>query len=343
MHRREREPHDDFEPGVNSEIPPDAVFQHSHSIVVPKAPRTISDSSPVSDPEESTFASSLVAALTELGTQHAFGIFGGGIAPFSRAVEQSPIRLLHFRHEGGAAFAAIESSLQSGRLTVVLATTGPGLTNLYTGMLAARAEGAKVLFVTGGTAAAQRGRMAFQETSASVGAMAPLFSTGSLFHYAATIESTSELEAVVSRLRTGVARPGGFVAHLGLPMSTQTGRVSSLPSSRVSAGPPPVCHAQTIQACVDLLMSEPFVIWTGFGAAWFSKASIPPRRRGNHERTHEPRTSLDRPAGDRDISGSSERSGGRARTPAARARLRCGGRSGAPLRGQRSSAALVDR
>jgi acetolactate synthase-1/2/3 large subunit len=235
------------------------------SMVVPKAQGT-RDRAPEPIAEESIFASSLVKVLIDLGTEHAFGIFGGGIAPFSRAVARSSINLLHCRHEGGAAFAAIESSLHSGRLTVVLATTGPGLTNLYTGMVAARAEGARVLFVTGGTVAAQRGRMAFQETSASASAMSPLFSSGPLFHYAAMIESANELDAVVSRLRTGVTRPGGFVAHLGLPMSTQTGRVSSSRCAHVSAGPPPVCDAQTVQRCIELLSPEPFVIWVGFGA-----------------------------------------------------------------------------
>ena len=266
MHGRDRQPLRNFPARPDSEIPPEPAVARPQSMVVPKAARAPGQSLPAPVGHESTFASSLVAALTELGAQHAFGIFGGGIAPFSRAVAQSPMKLLHFRHEGGAAFAAIESSLHSGRLTVVLATTGPGLTNLYTGMLAARAEGAKVLFVTGGTAAAQRGRMAFQETSASAGAMSQLFSSGTLFHYAAMVESASELDAIVSRLRSGVGRPGGFVAHLGLPMSTQTGRVSSSVPSRVSAGSPPVCDASTIQACVDLLLAEPFVIWTGFGA-----------------------------------------------------------------------------
>ena len=265
MHRHERKPlavpaNAD---GQTSSAPE---FTRSHSMVVPKAARPSRRPSPVPADREATFVSSLVAALTALGAQHAFGIFGGAIAPFSRALAESPMKLLHFRHEGGAAFAAIESSLQSGRLTVVLATSGPGLANLYTGMLAARAEGAKVLFVTGGTASAQRGRMAFQETSASTGTMSALFASGSLFHYAAMIESAAELDAVVSRLRTGVARPGGFVAHIGLPMSTQTSPVSALSASRVSTSSPPICDSQTIQNCVDLLLAEPFVIWTGFGA-----------------------------------------------------------------------------
>jgi acetolactate synthase-1/2/3 large subunit len=211
-------------------------------------------------------AEALVETLVKLGVEHAFGIFGGGIAPFCEALSRSSIRLLHFRHEGGAAFAAIESSLASGKLTVVLATTGPGLTNLYTGMVAARSEGAKVLFVSGSTAAAQRGRMAFQETRAYSSTMSPLFSQGALFHYAAMVEDAAELEVVAARLRSGSAQPGGFVAHLGLPLSTQTVKVPEVKPSRLSAGPAPSCDPAQVKECAELLSREPFVIWAGFGA-----------------------------------------------------------------------------
>jgi acetolactate synthase-1/2/3 large subunit len=211
-------------------------------------------------------AEALVEALEALGVEHAFGIFGGGIAPFCEALSRSSIRLLHFRHEGGAAFAAIESSLASGKLTVVLATTGPGLTNLYTGMVAARSEGAKVLFVSGGTPAAQRGRMAFQETRAYSSTVSSLFSQGPLFHYAAMVEDVCELEVVAARLRSGSAQPGGFVAHLGLPLTTQTAKLRDVEPSRLSSGPPPTCDRAQLKECAALLSREPFVIWAGFGA-----------------------------------------------------------------------------
>ncbi|HWO07972.1 MAG TPA: thiamine pyrophosphate-binding protein, partial [Polyangiaceae bacterium] len=57
-----------------------------------------------------TLSESLVATLVELGVKRAFGVIGGAIGPFCRALDNSPIDLLHFRHEGGAAFAAIEAS-----------------------------------------------------------------------------------------------------------------------------------------------------------------------------------------------------------------------------------------
>jgi acetolactate synthase-1/2/3 large subunit len=207
----------------------------------------------------------LVDVLVALGAEHVFGIIGGGIAPFCEAASRSPLRFIHCRHEGGAAFAAIEASLATGKLTVVVATTGPGLSNLLTGMLAARYEGAKVLFISGATAAAQRGRGAFQETSGN-GAYAPFFATGALFHHAQLVEHPDELLPLASRLASGVARPNGFVAHVGLPLAVQTSRAPSLPRPGLGKLAPPAPDRASVAHAAELLKSAPFVIWAGFGA-----------------------------------------------------------------------------
>ena len=247
-------------PGPTSEAYPES----RRRLVLPVRPSSASwlSAQPALAP---TVSEALVDALVGLGVQHGFGIFGGGIAPFCRAVSESPIRLMHFRHEAGAAFAAIESSLASGRPTVVIATTGPGVSNLYTGMAAARAEGAKVLFISGTTPSAQRGRGAFQETGGAFSTLSPLFVSGNLFHHAGVIDDPSELETTLSRLVGGFARPQGFVAHLGLPLAVQTARrVVSLP--RLSTVAPGACDPQVSAECAQLLAREPFVIWAGFGA-----------------------------------------------------------------------------
>lgn len=248
-------------------VPPPASQQssafRSHSMVVPK---------PATAHATQSGAEALVDTLVQLGVEQAFGVFGGGIAPFCEALSRSPIRLMHFRHEAGAAFAAIEASLASGKLTVVLATTGPGLTNLHTGMVAARSEGAKVLFVSGGTSAAQRGRMPFQETSAYASAVSSLFSQGPLFHYAAMVEDPAELQVVASRLSAGLTRPNGFVSHLGLPLTTQTAQLAPARSLRLNSGRPPICDLAQARECAALLSEAPFVIWAGFGARHASPA-----------------------------------------------------------------------
>jgi acetolactate synthase-1/2/3 large subunit len=214
-----------------------------------------------------TVSDGLAHALAELGVEQAFGVFGGGIAPFCQALTGTDIRLMHTRHEGSAAFAAIEASLTTGRPTAVVATTGPGLTNLYTGMVAARAEGAKVLFVSGCTPAAQRGRGAFQETGGTASALSPLFQTGPLLHHAAVIEDPAELDSFVARLASGFAKPTGFVALVGLPLAVQTAERGPV-RRRITSLPPPVSDDDSVEQVLEILAQEPFVIWAGFGARY---------------------------------------------------------------------------
>ena len=92
-----------------------------------------------------TFAVAFAEALEELGVRHAFGVSGGAISFFWSALGGTGIEVTHFRHESGAAFAACEASIASGRPVVVFVTTGPGLTNVLTGVYASRHEAARVI------------------------------------------------------------------------------------------------------------------------------------------------------------------------------------------------------
>ena len=227
-----------------------------HSLVVPAGTRHVEPAGSASE--------AFVAALVEMGVEHAFGVFGGGIAPFCSAISESPIRLMHCRSETGAAFAAIESSLANGKLAVVVATTGPGLTSLVTGMAAARSEGAHVLFVSGATNASQRGRGAFQETSHQAG-LGSLLQSGALLHHAQLLEDAAEIAPLCVRLSNGLASPAGFVAHVSFPLSVQTAPLApiSIRLSRLGLGAP---DALTLDLCQEQLQSGKFVIWAGFGA-----------------------------------------------------------------------------
>jgi acetolactate synthase I/II/III large subunit len=215
-------------------------------------------------------AEEVVKILAGMGVEYAFGVSGGAIAPMWAALHQSPIQVLHFRHEAGAAFAAIEAHFASDRPVVVFATTGPGITNALTGLLAARWEGAKVIFVSASTSAPQRGRWACQETSTYTMPSAGIFTSGKIFHYATTLESSDELTEVSRRLALGLGQPGGFVAHISIPTNIQTSSVkTSLPLT--------LCHAmataseETIAECVRLLSEGTFAIWVGFGARGAAK------------------------------------------------------------------------
>lgn len=219
-----------------------------------------------------TFSEALVQALYDSGIREAFAVFGGVIAPFCEALSRSRIRLTHCRHEAGAAFAAIEASLASDRPVLVAATAGPGVTNLVTGMAAARWEGAKVLFVSGCTPPALRGRWAFQESSSNGVPLDGIYSSGRVFHHAQIVEDVQELPTVMAKLRCGWSRPNGYVAHLGLPVSLQVANAERVDVSPTNSMVPSGCDARTVHECTRQLQEGRFVIWAGFGARHAAQA-----------------------------------------------------------------------
>jgi thiamine pyrophosphate-dependent acetolactate synthase large subunit-like protein len=216
------------------------------------------------DPSQ-TVSQTVVEILSDLGVRNAFGVSGGAIAAFWGALSDSDIEVAHFRHEAGAVFAAIEAHFVSNAPVVVFTTTGPGLTNALTGMLAARGEGAKVILVSACTSAAYRGRWAIQETDSDT--MPPgLLAPGPLFHLAAVIESAEMLPQIFRRIANGLARPGGFVCHLSIPTAVQTHNVTP-PTPIVSSVPAPGGAADPlVKKCAALLVEGPVALWVGYGA-----------------------------------------------------------------------------
>jgi thiamine pyrophosphate-dependent acetolactate synthase large subunit-like protein len=217
------------------------------------------------DRRPQTVSRAIVEALADLGVRHAFGVSGGAIAAFWAALSDSAIDVVHFRHETGAAFAAIEAHFVSNNPVVVFTTTGPGLTNALTGMLAARGEGAKIILVSACTSAANRGRGAIQETDNDT--MPPgLMAAGGLFHFATVIESAEALPQIFRRIANGLARPGGFVCHLSIPTAVQTHNVT-VPMPGFLAAPTPAAPADSlVERCASLLTEGPVALWIGHGA-----------------------------------------------------------------------------
>ena len=212
-----------------------------------------------------TVSAAIVDALTALDVTHAFGVSGGAIAPLWGALSASEIKVVHFRHETGAAFAAIEAYFATNAPVVVFTTTGPGLTNALTGMLAARGEGAKILLLSACTTAAHRGRWAIQETdndTMPLGLAAP----GALFHYATVIESVEALPQVFRRVANGLARPGGFVCHLSIPTGLQTVAMTDPLPSLEAVAPRNRPDDFVIERCAALLIEGPTALWVGHGA-----------------------------------------------------------------------------
>ncbi len=215
---------------------------------------------------ETTAVAAIVEHLAALGVEQAFGVSGGAIALLYDALASGPISLSHFRHESGAAFAAAEASLVAKKPVAVFATTGPGLLNAITGIVAARWDGAKVVLISGATSAQQRGRWATQESSAYTLPQDCFYTKGPVFDFAARVEHVAELGQAIRRISQGLCQPGGFVAHLCLPMSVQSSRVTlPVPAKAYRGTAPAACHEE-VAAVARLLKEGSFAIWAGHGA-----------------------------------------------------------------------------
>src|SRR5579864_2661641 len=112
-------------------------------------------------------------ALEAVGTTTIFGIPGGTILPAYDPLLDSSIRHILCRHEQGAAHAADGYAQASGRVGVCMATSGPGPTNLVTGLASAYMDSVPVVAITGQVTTKFIGSDAFQETD-TVGITQPI-------------------------------------------------------------------------------------------------------------------------------------------------------------------------
>ncbi|TDQ46060.1 acetolactate synthase 2 catalytic subunit [Permianibacter aggregans] len=108
-------------------------------------------------------AHALCRALEAEGVTHIFGYPGGAIMPVYDALLDSTLTHILCRHEQGAALAADGYARASGRLGVCMATSGPGATNLITGIANAYMDSVPMLAITGQVANPLIGTDAFQE------------------------------------------------------------------------------------------------------------------------------------------------------------------------------------
>ncbi len=107
----------------------------------------------------------VVRYLQKLGVMHVFGIPGAHILPVFDKLYDSDIKTILTKHEQGAAFMASGYARCSGKIGACIATTGPGATNLVTGIANAFMNGTPVLAITGETPTYSFGKGALQESS----------------------------------------------------------------------------------------------------------------------------------------------------------------------------------
>lgn len=105
----------------------------------------------------------MVQALRAQGVETVFGYPGGAIMPVYDALYDGGVEHLLCRHEQGAAMAAIGYARSTGKVGVCIATSGPGATNLITGLADAMMDSVPVVAITGQVSSAFIGTDAFQE------------------------------------------------------------------------------------------------------------------------------------------------------------------------------------
>jgi acetolactate synthase I/II/III large subunit len=114
-------------------------------------------------PTRLTGAEILWAALVGEGVDTVFGYPGGAILPAYDALRKFPIHHVLVRHEQGAAHMADGYARASGKVGVAIATSGPGATNLVTGIATAMLDSIPMVCITGNVSSKVLGTDAFQE------------------------------------------------------------------------------------------------------------------------------------------------------------------------------------
>ena len=119
-----------------------------------------------------TGAQAIVKALELENADIIFGYPGAAISPFYDALLESPVKHILTRHEQGAAHAANGYARVTGKVGVCVATSGPGATNLITGIANAYMDSVPIVAITGQVSSELIGRDVFQEADIT-GATAP--------------------------------------------------------------------------------------------------------------------------------------------------------------------------
>jgi acetolactate synthase I/II/III large subunit len=164
-----------------------------------------------------TGAQIICRTLVDAGVEVLFGYPGGAIMPFYDALHgHAALRHILVRHEQAAAHAADGYARAGNRVGVCVATSGPGATNLVTGLATAHMDGSPVLAITGQVGRPMLGRDAFQETDV-VGVTMPVTKHNVLVR---------DVEDLADDLRTALAiamegRPGPVLVDVPKDVQNQ--------------------------------------------------------------------------------------------------------------------------
>lgn len=204
----------------------------------------------------------LTQALEAEGVDTLFGYPGGTIMPFYDALVDSRLKHILVRHEQGAALAANGYARASGKVGVCVATSGPGASNLVTGIADAMLDSVPMVCLTGQVATPLLGTDAFQELDV-FGLTLPIVKHSFL---AKRVDDLPEMLREAFRIaREG--RPGPVL--IDLPKDVQLADASHLPDHVPAAVQPPPAPAEAglAEALAAIAGAEKPVIYAGGGIA----------------------------------------------------------------------------
>jgi acetolactate synthase-1/2/3 large subunit len=180
-----------------------------------------------SAPTEIEAAELIVACLENAGVEYVFGVPGGAVEPLYNALARSARRggprPVVARHEAGGAFMADGYARETGKLGVCVGTSGPGATNMITGVACAFSNHVPLLAITGQPALPSFGRGALQESACTgVNALAMF---GHCTRYNSLVSHVDQVETkVIHAILHALRKPQG-PAHLSLPVDILRAKV----------------------------------------------------------------------------------------------------------------------
>ena len=152
----------------------------------------------------------IVSCLHKAGVEYVFGVPGGAVEPIynalARSARQGGPRPVVARHEAGAAYMADGYARETGRLGVCVTTSGPGATNLLTGIACARGSSVPLLALTGQSALPSFGRNALQDSSCAGGTSYHLRALHATARWSRTSSKPRPMFFTPSRTRYATAR-----------------------------------------------------------------------------------------------------------------------------------------
>ncbi|ALL70308.1 acetolactate synthase, large subunit (plasmid) [Paraburkholderia caribensis MBA4] len=161
----------------------------------------------------------VVRNLEAQGVKHVFGIPGAKIDRVFDSLEDSPIETVVVRHEANAAFMAAAVGRLTGKAGVALVTSGPGCSNLTTGLATANSEGDAMVAIGGAVKLDDRLKQVHQ-TMDTVSLFKPITK------YSAEVVTSSSISEVMSNAFRAAERPRPGAAFVSLPAD-----VANLPAT----------------------------------------------------------------------------------------------------------------